>query len=178
MQDQVDSYGWEVSFELFTFYLFIYMLMKIMNVVLQCIFRTPLNNYDAVILVHREKLSYPERLLFPSELNHGIINLFFRYDGIREWLIPFLWTGKLVAQGKASNSFQPLLLTTSKTKDPQDQLYINFDPLMCYIKHLEASNKKKIFKFIFKIYFNNWLFLIIAICRVLFQTSLSCGMIH
>lgn len=93
MQDQVDSYGWE------------------------CIFRTPLNNYDAVILVHREKLSYPERLLFPSELNHG----------------------KLVAQGKASNSFQPLLLTTSKTKDPQDQLYINFDPLMCYIKHLESA---------------------------------------
>ncbi|KAI3768011.1 hypothetical protein L2E82_18441 [Cichorium intybus] len=93
MQGQVDSYGWE------------------------CVFRTPLNNYDAVILVHRDKLCFPERLLFPSELNHG----------------------KLVAQGKASKSFQPLLLSNIKTKNPQDQLYINFDPLMCYIKHLESA---------------------------------------
>ncbi|KAL4582607.1 hypothetical protein LXL04_007163 [Taraxacum kok-saghyz] len=70
-QGQLDSYGWE------------------------CIFRTPLNNYDAVILVHRDKLSYPERLLFPSQLDNG----------------------KLVAQGKASKSFEPLLMSNSAFPD-------------------------------------------------------------
>ncbi|XP_035833510.1 nucleolar protein 6 isoform X2 [Helianthus annuus] len=93
MQGQQDSYGWE------------------------CIFRTPLNNYDAVILLHRDKLPHPERLLFPSELNQG----------------------KLVAQGNASKTFQPYLLTKGSTKDLQDQLYINFDPLMCYVKDLESA---------------------------------------
>ncbi|MFS7973291.1 putative Nrap protein, domain 5 [Helianthus anomalus] len=93
MQGLQDSYGWE------------------------CIFRTPLNNYDAVILLHRDKLPHPERLLFPSELNQG----------------------KLVAQGNASKTFQPYLLTKGSTKDLQDQLYINFDPLMCYVKDLESA---------------------------------------
>ncbi|KAL8250850.1 hypothetical protein R6Q59_034543 [Mikania micrantha] len=93
MQGQQDSYGWE------------------------CIFRTPLNNYDAVILLHRDKLSHPEHLLFPSELNQG----------------------KLVAQGNASKTFQPFLPTKGSTKDLHDQLYINFDPLMCYVKDLESA---------------------------------------
>ncbi|XP_076960700.1 uncharacterized protein LOC143637137 [Bidens hawaiensis] len=93
MQGQQDSYVWE------------------------CIFRTPLNNYDAVILLHRDKLSHPERLLFPSELNQG----------------------KLVAQGNASKSFQSYMLTKGSTKDLQDQLYINFDPLKCYVKDLESA---------------------------------------
>ena len=39
---------------------------------LQCLFRTPLNNYDAVVLLHRDRLPYPRRLLFPSEVNRGI----------------------------------------------------------------------------------------------------------
>ncbi|XP_077218080.1 nucleolar protein isoform X2 [Tasmannia lanceolata] len=38
----------------------------------ECVFRTPLNNYDAVILLHRDKLSYPQRLLFPAEMNKGM----------------------------------------------------------------------------------------------------------
>nr|ADN34232.1 nucleolar RNA-associated protein [Cucumis melo subsp. melo] len=37
----------------------------------ESLFRTPLTNYDAVILLHRDKLPYPQRLLFPSELNQG-----------------------------------------------------------------------------------------------------------
>ncbi|KAL6222410.1 hypothetical protein ACLB2K_005802 [Fragaria x ananassa] len=49
LEDQSDSYRWE------------------------CLFRTPLNNYDAVILLHREKLPYPQRLLFPSELHQGCL---------------------------------------------------------------------------------------------------------
>ncbi|PWA67902.1 Nrap-like protein [Artemisia annua] len=55
----------------------------------ECIFQAPLNNYDAIILLHRDKLSHHERLLFPSELSQG----------------------KLVVQGNASKSFQPFLLT-------------------------------------------------------------------
>ncbi|KAF7828859.1 nucleolar protein 6-like isoform X1 [Senna tora] len=38
----------------------------------QCLFRTPLNNYDAIILLHRDKLPYPQRLLFPSEVDHDL----------------------------------------------------------------------------------------------------------
>uniref|UniRef100_A0A7N2KYX8 Nrap protein domain-containing protein n=1 Tax=Quercus lobata TaxID=97700 RepID=A0A7N2KYX8_QUELO len=63
LQDQIDSYKWE------------------------CLLRTPLNNYDAVILLHRDKLPYPQRLLFPSELNQG----------------------KHVARGNASKVFQPFM---------------------------------------------------------------------
>ncbi|KAI3726492.1 hypothetical protein L1987_66289 [Smallanthus sonchifolius] len=105
MQGQKDSYGWE------------------------CIFRTPLNNYDAVILLHRDKLPHPEHLLFPSELNQG----------------------KLVAQGNASKTFQPFLLSKGSTKDLQDELYINFDPLKCYVKDLESSFPNK-----FKLWYDSF----------------------
>ncbi|KAM2667274.1 hypothetical protein EV2_018984 [Malus domestica] len=54
----------------------------------ECLFRTPLNSYDAVILLHREKLPYPQHLLFPSELNQGVH----------------------VARGNASMVFHPFLL--------------------------------------------------------------------
>ncbi|KAG7034144.1 Nucleolar protein 6 [Cucurbita argyrosperma subsp. argyrosperma] len=64
LQHQVDSFQWE------------------------CLFRTPLSNYDAVILLHRDKLPYPQRLLFPSELNRGIH----------------------VAKGNPSKIFSPFLL--------------------------------------------------------------------
>lgn len=47
-------------------------------VLLQCLFRTPLNNYDAVVLLHRDKLPHPNHLLFPSETNLGsLLTLFF-----------------------------------------------------------------------------------------------------
>lgn len=38
---------------------------------LQCLFRTPLTNYDAVVLLHRDKLAH-SGLLFPSEMNQGV----------------------------------------------------------------------------------------------------------
>ncbi|KAJ0098047.1 hypothetical protein Patl1_28938 [Pistacia atlantica] len=47
-ENQTDSYQWE------------------------CLLRTPLNNYDAVVLLHRDRLPYPHRLLFPSEVNKGM----------------------------------------------------------------------------------------------------------
>lgn len=58
--------------------------------------------------------------------------------------------GKLVARGNPSKTFQPFLLpkgVNGSSKDLQDQLYMNFDPLMCYVKDLEAS--KQISGFIF-----------------------------
>lgn len=38
---------------------------------LQSLFRPPLDKYDAVVLLHRENLPYPRRLLFPPKLNQG-----------------------------------------------------------------------------------------------------------
>ncbi|KZV53865.1 nucleolar protein 6 [Dorcoceras hygrometricum] len=65
MENQIDPYQW------------------------QCLFRTPLSNYDAVILLHRDKLPYPHHLLFPSEVKQG----------------------KHVIIGRASKSFQPFFLS-------------------------------------------------------------------
>ncbi|EPS66252.1 hypothetical protein M569_08520, partial [Genlisea aurea] len=52
------------------------------------LFRTPLNNYDAVVLLHRAILPNPERLLFPSEIKQG----------------------KQLMEGKATKTFQPSIL--------------------------------------------------------------------
>ncbi|KAH9614552.1 hypothetical protein KSS87_003366 [Heliosperma pusillum] len=95
-QDQCDSNGWE------------------------CLFRTPLNNYDAVVLLHRNRLAYPQHLLFPSEINEGTF----------------------VARGNASKEFSPILrpkdmkgrLDILKTK-----LMVDFDPLKCYIVDLQGG---------------------------------------
>ncbi|XP_022152358.1 nucleolar protein 6 [Momordica charantia] len=96
VQQQVDSYQWE------------------------CIFRTPLTNYDAVILLHRDKLPYPQRLLFPSELNQGIH----------------------VAKGDPSKIFSPFLLPRNlkpNSEDIKNKLLVNFDPLRCYIADLQKE---------------------------------------
>lgn len=87
LHDQIDSYRWEVSNNPFMFYYvddddhsqffvfsFPYFLRIEINFywnILQCLFRTPLNNYDAVVLIHRDRLPYPHHLLFPSDLNQG-----------------------------------------------------------------------------------------------------------
>ncbi|KAJ4851471.1 hypothetical protein Tsubulata_014141 [Turnera subulata] len=97
LQDQSDNYRWE------------------------CLFRTPLTNYDAVILLHGDKLPYPQRLLFPSKLSQG----------------------KLVAQGNASKAFRPFILPENlmgSTEELKEKLMVNFDPLTCYVTDLEASS--------------------------------------
>lgn len=82
LQDQIDFYKWEVSLKHFSRFIglgllepldfFIFLCMSYSGIFyLQCLFRTPLNNYDAIILLHMDKLPYPQRLLFPSELNLG-----------------------------------------------------------------------------------------------------------
>jgi U3 small nucleolar RNA-associated protein 22 len=96
-EDQNDSHGWE------------------------CLLRTPLQNYDAVILLHRDKLPYPQRLLFPSELNQG----------------------RHVAHGDASKVFHPFLmrkeLKGSSLGELQNKLLVNFNPLRCFVDDLEEE---------------------------------------
>lgn len=96
LQDHSDSYRWE------------------------CLFRTPLNNYDAVILLHRDKLPYPQRLLFPSELHQGVH----------------------VARGNASKGFHPFLLPgdfKGSSEDLRNKVLVNFDPLRCFVGDLEKE---------------------------------------
>ncbi|XP_028775663.1 nucleolar protein 6 isoform X2 [Neltuma alba] len=95
-QDQIGPYRWE------------------------CLFRTPLNNYDAIVLLHRDKLPDPQRLLFPSEVAHG----------------------KLVVRGHASKCFQPVLLPRDLKGRPEEvksKLLVDFDPLRFFIRDLEKE---------------------------------------
>ncbi|XP_031399532.1 nucleolar protein 6 isoform X2 [Punica granatum] len=96
LQEQHDDYRWE------------------------CLFRTPLNNYDAVILLHRDRLPYPQRLLFPSELHQG----------------------RHVAQGNASKAFHPFLQPLDlkgSLEEIKNQVMVDFDPLRCFLRDLERD---------------------------------------
>lgn len=85
----------------------------------ECLFRTPLNNYDAVVLFHRDKLPYPSNLLFPSDLNQG----------------------KRVACGNASKIFNPYLslkdFNGRSVEEMKSRLMVDFDPLRCYIADIQ-----------------------------------------
>ncbi|GMI78326.1 hypothetical protein like AT1G63810 [Hibiscus trionum] len=103
LQNQTDPHGWE------------------------CLFRTPLNLYDAVILLHGDRLPYPKRLLFTSELDQG----------------------GHVAHGSASSSFHPFLLPADmkgSLEQLKTKLMVNFDPLRCFVGDVEAkfSNRLKL----------------------------------
>lgn len=103
LQDELDSYRWE------------------------CLFRTPLNNYNAIVLLHRDRLPYPQHLLFPSELNQGMH----------------------VVRGKPSKKFHPLLLPgdmKGSLEDLKQKLMVNFDPLRCFVYDMEREfpNKFKV----------------------------------
>ncbi|KAK9285428.1 hypothetical protein L1049_024621 [Liquidambar formosana] len=97
----------------------------------ECLFRTPLNNYDAVILLHRDRLPYPQHLLFPSELNQG----------------------KYVARGNASKDFHPFVLPRDmkrSLKELKDKLMVDFDPLRCFVVDLERE-----FPHAFKVWYDS-----------------------
>ncbi|KAG8659917.1 nucleolar protein 6 isoform X2 [Manihot esculenta] len=99
LEDQTDSCRWE------------------------CLFRTPLNNYDAVILLHADRLPYPQRLLFPSNSNQVRV-------------------GTLVVHGNASKAFRPFMLPGDLRGSPEDlkhKLMVNFDPLRSYIADLQGK---------------------------------------
>ncbi|ONH96837.1 hypothetical protein PRUPE_7G155300 [Prunus persica] len=86
----------------------------------ECLFKTPLNNYDAVILLHGDKLPYPQRLLFSSELNQGVH----------------------VARGNASKVFHPFLLPgdlNGNSEDLRNKLLVNFDPMRCFVGDVEKE---------------------------------------
>ncbi|KAL4354660.1 hypothetical protein GQ457_06G039830 [Hibiscus cannabinus] len=96
LQNQTDPLGWE------------------------CLFRTPLSLYDAVILLHGDRLPYPKRLLFTSELNQG----------------------RHVAHGTASNCFHPFLLPADmkgSLEQLKTKLMVNFDPLRCFVGDVEKE---------------------------------------
>ncbi|CAH9146997.1 unnamed protein product [Cuscuta epithymum] len=96
LQDDYDSYGWK------------------------CLFRTPLNKYDAVVLLHRDKLPYPHHLLFPSEMEQG----------------------QCVVRGKPTKIFDPFFHPTNlrgSYKELKSKLMVNFDPLKCFITEIERE---------------------------------------
>ncbi|KAL8044894.1 hypothetical protein ABFX02_08G076200 [Erythranthe guttata] len=108
MKNQTDSYGWE------------------------CLFRTPLNNYNAVILLHRDKLPHPRSLLFPSEVKQG----------------------KQVVRGNPSKTFRPFLLpgdTKGNLEELKNRLMVNFDPLRYFVADIERE-----FPEMFKVWYDSF----------------------
>uniref|UniRef100_J3NBP4 Nucleolar protein 6 n=2 Tax=Oryza brachyantha TaxID=4533 RepID=J3NBP4_ORYBR len=90
----------------------------------ECVFRTPLSNYDAVILLHQEKLSRPHHVLFPAETPNG----------------------KLVICGKPSKDFHPYMpLNKGVVKslhDAREKLLVNFDPTTYFLRDLKCAFPK------------------------------------
>ncbi|KAK8923513.1 hypothetical protein KSP39_PZI019873 [Platanthera zijinensis] len=87
----------------------------------ECLFRTPMNNYDAVVLLHREKLSYPHHLLFPSTISHG----------------------RPVIHGSASKDFQSFIEQhdggSAQRFVDASQLLVNFDPTRFFLENLKEE---------------------------------------
>ncbi|XP_073135588.1 uncharacterized protein [Henckelia pumila] len=107
MQNQIDPYQW------------------------QCLFRTPLSNYDAVILLHRDKLPYPHHLLFPSEVEQG-------------------WH---VICGRASKTFLPFFSSQDmegSSEELKNNLMVNFEPLKCLVADIEKE-----FSNVFKVWYDS-----------------------
>lgn len=125
----------------------------VFNCIMQCLFRTPLNNYDAVVLLHREKIPYPHHLLFPSELNqgpkHGSLSLplslmFLSLNPKTNVLYSrnVIWAGKHVARGKASKAFNPFLLPGDLKRSPEElkkKLMVDFEPTKCFMSGLQEE---------------------------------------
>ncbi|PHT91220.1 hypothetical protein T459_06333 [Capsicum annuum] len=85
LQDGYDSYGWK------------------------CLLRTPLSNYDVVALLHRDKLPYPQHLLFPSELEQE----------------------RCAVRGHATKIFHPFFSPGDfkvNSGELKSKLMVNFDP--------------------------------------------------
>ncbi|CAD6334060.1 unnamed protein product [Miscanthus lutarioriparius] len=90
----------------------------------ECLFRTPMSNYDAVILLHQEKLCCPHHVLFPAETPDG----------------------KLVVWGKPSKDFCPYMpLNKGAVKglhDAREKLLVNFDPTTYFLRDLKCAFSK------------------------------------
>lgn len=126
---------------------------------LQCLFRTPLNNYDAVVLLHQDKLSHPQRLLFPTDMRQGWLSLFIYLFVYVVWaahetvesLLLQLSTGKHVIEGRSSAAFQPYLLLKEiqSLEAARNSLMVGFDPTRCFVEDLKVllliPNKRILF---------------------------------
>uniref|UniRef100_A0A0D9XX81 Nucleolar protein 6 n=1 Tax=Leersia perrieri TaxID=77586 RepID=A0A0D9XX81_9ORYZ len=92
----------------------------------ECVFRTPLSNYDAVVLLHQEKLCRPHHVLFPAETPNG----------------------KLVIRGKPSKDFHPYMALNKgivkSLHDARDKLLVNFDPTTCFLRDLKCAFPKSL----------------------------------
>jgi U3 small nucleolar RNA-associated protein 22 len=90
----------------------------------ECLFLTPMSNYDAVVLLHQEKLCHPQHLLFPAEIPNG----------------------KMVIWGKPSKDFHPYMpLNKGAVKslhDARDKLLVNFDPTAYFVRDLKCAFPK------------------------------------
>ncbi|RLN30373.1 nucleolar protein 6 isoform X2 [Panicum miliaceum] len=90
----------------------------------ECLFRTPMSNYDAVVLLHQEKLCRPDHVLFPAETPNG----------------------KLVIWGEPSKEFHPYMpLNKGAVKslhDARDKLLVNFDPTTYFRRDLKGAFPK------------------------------------
>lgn len=97
----------------------------------ECLFRTPLNHFDAVVLLHQDKLAYPQRLLFPSEMKQG----------------------KNIINGSPNNdfhSYMPLEISKERFEEVRNKLMVNFDPARCYVEDLKLE-----FPGLFKVWFDS-----------------------
>ncbi|XP_062204390.1 uncharacterized protein LOC133906481 [Phragmites australis] len=90
----------------------------------ECLFQTPMSNYDAVVILHQEKLCRPHHVLFPAEVPNG----------------------KLVTWGKPSKDFHPYMpLNKGAVKnwhDARDKLLVNFDPITYFLRDLKCAFPK------------------------------------
>jgi U3 small nucleolar RNA-associated protein 22 len=90
----------------------------------ECVFRTPLSNYDAVVLLHQEKLCRPHQVLFPAETPNG----------------------KLVICGKPCKDFHPYMpLNKGVVKslhDSREKILVNFDPTTYFLRDLKSAFPK------------------------------------
>ncbi|KAJ6849210.1 nucleolar protein 6-like [Iris pallida] len=101
----------------------------------ECLVRTPLNNYDAIVLLHRDKLCYPQRLLFPTGVDHG----------------------KQVIQGKTSKEFYPYMAFGNALKSLEEaktKLMVDFDPTNYFLEDLKASITEE-FPDTFKVWYDS-----------------------
>ncbi|KAF3796060.1 Nucleolar protein 6 [Nymphaea thermarum] len=87
----------------------------------ESLFRTPLKNYDAVILLHEDKLAHPERLLFSSDLNLGM---------------------RPLVHGNGSKAFAPYIPLKdliSNSQEAKKKLMVNFDPAKCLVEDIKQE---------------------------------------
>ncbi|KAH0855121.1 hypothetical protein HID58_020476 [Brassica napus] len=90
---------------------------------LSSLFRPPLDKYDAVVLLHRENLPYPRRLLFPPKLNQGP-----KGDHVARWEAS-TYVNRFLLPGYLERSHEQL----------KEELMLDSDPTKCFLSVLEAS---------------------------------------